>query len=592
MSEDVWSEANTNPDAIEAALREMLRERHAANQALAPARVLNLVVVVDRVWKGEVANRLERVGRYHASRTILCAVEDGRTTLDAVAVMSYAEPKGSGIGVMHEQVEIDMGPEHLRGLKTIVDPVVVSELPTVLWSPHGHDDAVDDLRGLVDVMLLDSDDPPDPDAALARAGRELEGAYVVDLAWLRTTPWRERLAASFDTPARRHALSTLTGFTVRHQSVSTASALLLAGWLSSRLNWNTGALGSANGAGYRGRVRTGDDREVEISLAPFEQDVPGLAGVTVTWGEGCQLSLDRAQGGLWATETSSAGEERSWLVLGAREGRAGSWGRASGRLCCGTPLTVRRCKWPKGSGGMPVDIEVVDDPGRECAAILVGVAAAGGHIVLTGGSTPRAAYGEFVEAVRTVGIDVTRCTMWFGDERCVDPGDQRSNYGMARAAMFDRLGADSRPAVHRMQGEMGPDRGADEYERELRDAGSPQFDLVLLGMGSDGHCASLFPDQSSLSERSRLVVGVEQAGLEPFVPRISMTLPALTNAKQVVFLATGDSKAAAVAAAFGPAASPTSHVPSSLVAAMAKDVKVLLDGAAAAKLGDGVSGAL
>ena len=79
MSEDVWAEQNTNPDAIEAALRELLRERHAANHALAPARVLNLVVIVDRDWKGEIANRLERVGRYQASRTVLCAVERGRT---------------------------------------------------------------------------------------------------------------------------------------------------------------------------------------------------------------------------------------------------------------------------------------------------------------------------------------------------------------------------------------------------------------------------------------------------------------------------------------------------------------------------------
>ncbi len=83
MSEDVWAARDTTPDAIEAALRELLRKRHAANRALAPARVLNLVVVVDREWKGEIANRLERVGRYHASRTILCAVEEGRETLDA-----------------------------------------------------------------------------------------------------------------------------------------------------------------------------------------------------------------------------------------------------------------------------------------------------------------------------------------------------------------------------------------------------------------------------------------------------------------------------------------------------------------------------
>lgn len=326
MSEDVWSEPNTNPDAIEAALRELLRERHAANHALAPARVLNLVVIVDRDWKGEIANRLERVGRYHASRTILCAVEEGRTSLDAVAVMSYDEPGPGGLGVMHEQVEIDMGPEHLSALKTIVDPVVVSELPTVVWSPHGHEEAVEALRGLIDVMLLDSDDLPDADAALERAARELETAYVVDLAWLRTTPWRERLAASFDPPWRRRALATLQAFTVRHQATSTASALLLAGWVSSRLGWERGALRSANGAGLRGRLRSAGEAEVEIGLEPFEQDVPGLAGVTVAWGEGCMLSLDRAQGGLRAKECASGAEQRSWLVLGASRGEGGILG--------------------------------------------------------------------------------------------------------------------------------------------------------------------------------------------------------------------------------------------------------------------------
>ena len=107
---------------------------------------------------------------------------------------------------------------------------------------------------------------------------------------------------------------------------------------------------------------------------------------------------------------------------------------------------------------------------------------------------------------------------------------------------------------------------------------------MLLGIGSDGHCASLFPDHASLSERSRAVVGVEEAGLEPFVPRVTMTLPRLTRARQVVFLATGESKAAAVAAAFGAAAMPDPHVPSSLVASLAKDVKVLLDRAAAVGL--------
>ena len=226
---------------------------------------------------------------------------------------------------------------------------------------------------------------------------------------------------------------------------------------------------------------------------------------------------------------------------------------------------------------MSIELEILDDPARACAAMLIGIAAGGGDIVLTGGSTPRAAYGEFVEAVRTVGIDVSPCTMWFSDERCVPPEDDRSNYAMVRSALLEPLGDLPHPTVHRMRGELGPDDAASEYERELRAAGPPRFDLVLLGIGPDGHLASMFPDQESLSERSRLVLGVEQAGLEPYVPRVTLTFPALVNARQIVFLATGESKAEAVAAAFGPDAKPDPHVPSSLLPSQAREVKVLLD---------------
>ncbi|HMC70641.1 MAG TPA: 6-phosphogluconolactonase, partial [Mycobacteriales bacterium] len=233
----------------------------------------------------------------------------------------------------------------------------------------------------------------------------------------------------------------------------------------------------------------------------------------------------------------------------------------------------------------------LDDPARACAAMLVGIAAGGGHIVLTGGSTPRAAYGEFVEAVRTVGIDVSGCVMWFTDERCVPPEDERSNYGMVRESLLESLGDLPQPTVHRMRGELGPQAGAEDYERSLRNASSPRFDLVLLGIGPDGHLASMFPDQESLSERSRLVVGVPEAGLEPYVPRVTLTFPALVNARQIVFLATGSSKAEPVAAAFGPESRPDRHLPSSLLPPLAREVKVLLDRDAAGMLGSAASGA-
>lgn len=324
MSEDIWTDRDTTPDAIEAALREMLRERHAANHALAPARVLNLVVVVDRQWKGEISNRLERVGRYHASRTVLCAVEDGRTTLDALATMNYEEPKNGALGVIREHVEIDMGPGHVAGLDTIVDPVIVSELPTVLWSPHGHDDAVRALLHMTDVMLIDSDDVMSASAAVVEAAELLRSVYVVDLAWLRTTPWRERLASSFDPLERRAALSSIEEFTVRHRDGSGASALMLAGWLTSRLGWKPAAMQSLGGV-LHAKARH-DSREVSIVLMPIDQEAPGLGGVTVRCAEDFSLSLDRASGGLCARQRGPDEQEKVWQVLGASRGEGGILG--------------------------------------------------------------------------------------------------------------------------------------------------------------------------------------------------------------------------------------------------------------------------
>jgi glucose-6-phosphate dehydrogenase assembly protein OpcA len=323
LSEDLWSAQDTTPDAIEAALRELLRERHAANQALAPARVLNLVVVVDREWKGEIANRLERVGRYHASRTVLCAVEEGRQTLDARAVMHYEEPEDNArLGVVLEEVEIDLGPSHLEHLDTIIDPILVADLPTMFWSPHGHDEAVPACLDIADVVLMDSDGLADHSDAFAQATELLRSAYVVDLAWLRTTPWRERIAASFDPPARRAALNRIARFDVRHQPESVASSLLLAGWLCSRLQWEPEPLVSSNGAGLRG-IAEAPGRKVEIELDPVVQEVPGLEGVTVSCGDEFSLSLDRGPGGLRAHELPS---DRSWRVLGASRGEAGILG--------------------------------------------------------------------------------------------------------------------------------------------------------------------------------------------------------------------------------------------------------------------------
>jgi 6-phosphogluconolactonase len=224
-----------------------------------------------------------------------------------------------------------------------------------------------------------------------------------------------------------------------------------------------------------------------------------------------------------------------------------------------------------------VDITVAEDAAaaaRLVAERLAEQARAGGSIVLTGGSTPRHAY----EIAAELESDWSGAELWWVDERCVPPGDQRSNYAMAKAALLDRL--DGEPAaVHRIRGELGRDDGVAEYKAEL--AGVGTFDLVLLGLGPDGHVASLFPNFPTLDVTGRDVVGSE-AGHEPFVDRISMTLPRICNTHELLFLVAGEDKAVAVARAFKD--KPSHQTPGSLARSAEGATRAILDRAAAAKL--------
>ena len=225
--------------------------------------------------------------------------------------------------------------------------------------------------------------------------------------------------------------------------------------------------------------------------------------------------------------------------------------------------------------GREIEILVFDDEeaaAAACADRLVEAARAGLEIALTGGSTPRRAY----ELAASREEDWSRAGAWWGDERCVPPDDDRSNYGMAREALLDRVSRP--PRVHRIRGELDPAEAAAEYEHEL---GETQLDLVLLGLGPDGHVASLFPGAPTLEERERRVVAAE-AGHEPFVPRATLTLPVLCSGRSVLFLVTGEGKAEAARAAF--VEEPSRQTPGSLVRARDESTVAILDRAAASSL--------
>ena len=175
-------------------------------------------------------------------------------------------------------------------------------------------------------------------------------------------------------------------------------------------------------------------------------------------------------------------------------------------------------------------------------------------------------------------------TFWLGDERCVGPEDELSNFRMANDTLLTPLRARGvHFACHRITGEDGPEVAALAYERTLADAGPPTFDLLFIGIGPDAHILSLFPGQESLRERDRLVVGVPEAGMEPFVPRVTMTLAACALARHVVVLATGSGKAEAISKAFRADATPSFDAPASLLkgACAPGALTVMLDRAAA-----------
>jgi glucose-6-phosphate dehydrogenase assembly protein OpcA len=283
------------------------------------------------------------VGRYSASRLIVLSYEPRRERLDARAtIASDADPAPGELALLRETVIVQLGDRHLDDLFTIADPLVVSDLPTLLWSPHGHSEILDTLLGLAQAVLVDSVDEPVWREAIDRACALAGRAYVVDLAWLRSTPWRERIAAAFDPVRLRPELGAIGRVTVRHHPASTVAAMLLLGWLASRLGWEIGPL-QPNHDALEGRARArGRDVAMCLQAAP-EQQVRGLAGLTLQIEGGRQLRLDRGPGGLHARSRDAHGV-RSWTIPGASRGETGILGEGIRQALLRDPTYVPALK--------------------------------------------------------------------------------------------------------------------------------------------------------------------------------------------------------------------------------------------------------
>jgi 6-phosphogluconolactonase len=219
---------------------------------------------------------------------------------------------------------------------------------------------------------------------------------------------------------------------------------------------------------------------------------------------------------------------------------------------------------------MTVDVRVVDDPARAAAELLAEHAVAGAHLALSGGTT----VGQAYELAARLQPDWADVQVWFGDERAVPPDDERSNYRLVRERLLDALTVP--PAVHRVRGELPAEEAAALYDEELEGV---VLDLALNGIGADGHTASLFPNASALEERGRRAVAAEP-GLDPFVPRVTMTPPMFGESRLLVYLVAGEGKAEAVRRSL--ADEPSADIPASLV--RGRTTVALLDAAAASLL--------
>jgi 6-phosphogluconolactonase len=204
-------------------------------------------------------------------------------------------------------------------------------------------------------------------------------------------------------------------------------------------------------------------------------------------------------------------------------------------------------------------------------------------VALSGGSTPTALYGLLAEEPYRAQIPWAQVHLFWGDERCVPPDHPDSNYRMVNETLISHVPIPS-ANVYRIRGELDPDLAARAYEKTLQDffcGPRTRFDLVLLGLGDDGHTASLFPGSDALHERERLAVAVEARYHDRPARRVTLTLPALNTARQVLFLVTGSAKAGIVQAVLE---GPEGRLPAQQIRPAAGQTVWMLDREAASQL--------
>jgi glucose-6-phosphate dehydrogenase assembly protein OpcA len=305
-----WESDDTTPAQIADELRRLEGTRTSDGASVAPARALTLVILVDPEHDLDVRKQLKNLGPQRASRTIVIRRFPERTTLGGRAAVIQDDEIGNGL---RETVVLDVGAHDELDLDGILDPLVITDVPSVAWAPHGDPRQLMLLRQIVQTAIIDGDAAVSVREALddARALREV-GMRAIDMAWLRSAPWRVRLASLAEQPSFRSQLRMIESLDIETRPDSRFCGALLAGWLADRLEWQAGPplLDAAR-------------QRVVAELHDVDQPLPGLAGLELSYRDGGKRRLSRGPGGLRIDDTEPGGEPRGRTVLGASRGGGG-----------------------------------------------------------------------------------------------------------------------------------------------------------------------------------------------------------------------------------------------------------------------------
>ncbi len=507
---------DTNSAAIAA---EFVRARTKAGSP-AMGMVMTLIIVAPEDDAEDAMAAARAASHEHPARVLGVILDDarGKGTVNAQV--------GTGSGWSGETALIRLKGEVVKHPESVVLPLLLPDSPVAIWWPSDapDDPAGDPLGSLAQRRITD---------AAAKSRGKSKAIHIqclsyakgnTDLAWTRITAWRALLAAALD----QHPLK-VTGASVTGRADQ-----------SQRRAARGVADGPAQGEGaapqlrrprhHRGRAghQGGPDHDHPARRQAGDVQLAGPPG-----------PADRA--------------EASGAARAARRGAAPA--RRGRRLC--------RHRAPPGEDAGPSmsapRVEVHEDAAALAASaageLLTRLATAQEagrepHIALTGGTIADRLHRELARLSPGSDVDWSRVVVWWGDERFVGPASPDRNAGQARAAFLDAVGATQVHEMPSTETAANPDEGAAAYAAELRASGGGEFEVVMLGVGPDGHVASLFPGQPTLDVEDRIAVGITGSPKPP-PERISLTFPPLRRSRAVWFLVSGEEKSGAVAQALG-----------------------------------------